>query len=537
MSKQQETITNVDAVVVGAGFTGLYALYRLREMGLKVQGFEAGSDVGGTWYWNRYPGARTDSTCTVYQYWFSDELLDEWNWEERFPSQAETERYLNFVADKFDLRKSFQFSSRVTAASFDERTQRWLVTIEDGTKLQSQFLLMGTGGLTEPVYPDIPGVGDFEGESFHTSRWPREKADFSGKRVGIIGTAATGIQVIQTIASEVSELTVFQRTPNYTIPMQNFKLDDEMRQKYRQEMPLIKQKVHETFTGHDYGTDPRPFSEVPEAERREIMERLWADGTLAYWAGSFAELFTDEAVNEEFSKFAREKIRARIKDPALAEKLLPTDHGFGTRRVPLETNYYEAFNRDNVTLVDVNETSIESITHTGIKTSAQEHQFDVLIYATGFEVGTGALTRIDIRGSDGTSLKECWAKDAETFMGMQVHGYPNMFTVMAPMSPGAAYCNVPTCSQQQVEWITDCIDHVRKQRQQSIEPTREAQNQWVAHHDEVGAVMLAHKTRSWHVTTTSDGRTRPVAYAGGAHVYKQRCDEIKIQGYPEFNLS
>ena len=536
MSNTQDTITSVDAVVVGAGFTGLYALYRLREMGFSVQGFEAGTGVGGTWYWNRYPGARTDSTCTVYQYWFSDELLDEWDWNERFPSQAETERYLNFVAEKFDLAKHFQFSARVTAASFNEQTQRWLVTVEDGTQFESQFLVMGTGGLTEPVYPDIPGVGEFAGQSFHTSRWPHEKVDFSGKRVGVIGTAATGIQVIQTIASEVSHLTVFQRTPNYTIPMRNFQLDDEMRRKYREEMPSIKQKVLETFSGHDYGVDPREFSEVPVEERLEIMERLWDDGTLAYWAGSFSEVFTDEAVNEEFSKFAREKIRARINDPEIAEKLLPKDHGFGTRRVPLETNYYEAFNRDNVTLVDVNDTPIEAITKSGIKTSEEEYKFDVLIYATGFEVGTGALTRIDIRGRDGTSLKDRWAQDAETFMGLQVHGYPNMFTVMAPMSPGAAYCNVPTCSQQQVEWITDCIDHLREQKQQSIEPTLKAQDAWVAHHDEVGSAMLAHKTRSWHVTTTSDGRTRPVAYAGGAQVYKQRCDEIKAQGYPDFEV-
>lgn len=537
MSKKSPSISSVDAVVIGAGFTGLYALHRLREMGLSVQGFEAGSDVGGTWYWNRYPGARTDSTCTVYQYWFSEELLDQWDWHERFPSQAETERYLNFVADKFDLRKSFQFNSRVTAANFNEQTQRWLIEVEDGTQLEAQFLLMGTGGLTEPVYPEIPGIADFKGESFHTSRWPHEKVDFKGKRVGVIGTAATGIQVIQTIASEVEHLTVFQRTPNYSIPMRNFKLDDEMRKKYRDEMPNTIKKINETFSGHDYGVDPREFAKVPADERREIMERLWADGTLAYWAGSFAEVFTDETVNEEYSKFAREKIRARINDPVLAEKLVPTDHGFGTRRVPLETNYYEAFNRDNVDLVDVNETPITGVTQSGIKTGTDEYEFDVIIYATGFEVGTGALTRIDIRGRDGTSLKERWAKETETFMGLQVHGYPNMFTVMAPMSPGAAYCNVPTCSQQQVEWITDCIDHVRKQGQQSIEPTRKAQDEWVAHHDEVGSVMLAHKTRSWHVTKTADGRTRPVAYAGGAHIYKQRCDEIKEQGYPDFNVA
>ncbi|MEM7466934.1 MAG: NAD(P)/FAD-dependent oxidoreductase [Pseudomonadota bacterium] len=536
MSSKQNAIQNVDAVVIGAGFTGLYAAYRLREMGLSVQGFEAGTGIGGTWYWNRYPGARTDSTCTVYQYWFSDELIDEWDWNERFPSQAETERYLNFVADKFDLRKSFQFSARVTAASFDEQTQRWLVSIEDGTQLETQFLVMGTGGLTEPVYPNIPGIEDFEGESFHTSRWPREEVDFSGKRVGVIGTAATGIQVIQTIASKVEHLTVFQRTPNYTIPMRNFQLDDETRKKYREQMPSIKAKVAETFSGHDYGTDPRAFAAVPADERDAIMERLWEDGTLAYWAGSFSEVFTDEEVNEYFSEFAREKIKARINDPAIAEKLLPRDHGFGTRRVPLETNYYEAFNRDNVTLVDVNETPIKSITKSGIKTDGAEFEFDVLIFATGFEVGTGALTRIDIRGRNGTSLKERWAQETETFMGLQVHGYPNMFTVMAPMSPGAAYCNVPTCSQQQVEWITDCINHVREQANQSIEPTQKAQDAWVAHHDEVGSVMLAHKTRSWHMTKTADGRTRPVAYAGGAQVYKQRCDEITAQGYPEFDI-
>ncbi|MEM7465321.1 MAG: NAD(P)/FAD-dependent oxidoreductase [Pseudomonadota bacterium] len=537
MSDSNQSVQTVDAVIVGAGFTGLYALYRLRELGFSVQGIEAATGVGGTWYWNRYPGARTDSPSYVYQFWFSEEILNEWDWSERYPAQQETERYLNFVADKLALRKDYQFSTRVTAADFNEETERWLVTLDNGNQLDAQYMVMGTGGLTEPVFPDIEGVHDFGGEYFHTARWPEEEPDFSNKRVGIIGTGATGIQVIQTIAPNTKDLTVFQRTPNYTIPMRNPKWDDKIREAYRAKYPEIRETIKSTFAGFDFDFSARPYDDFTPQERLEKMEEWWADGSFAIWVGSFAEVFADEEANNVFSKFAQEKIRARINDPKVAEKLVPTEYGFGTRRVPLETNYYEAYNQDNVHLIDTNDTPIERITAEGVVTSDGLVELDVLILATGFEVGTGALTRIDIRGRGGKLLKDTWDEEVRTFLGMQVHGYPNMFMAMAPMSPSAAYCNVPTCSQQQVEWITDCIAYIRDQDRLSIEPTLEAQDGWVAHHDEISDGTLARKTRSWHVTHNANGKPRTLAYAGGQNNYRARCEEIKAGGYSEFAIA
>jgi len=521
-----------DTIIVGAGFTGLYALYKLREQGQRVTAIEAGSGVGGTWYWNRYPGARTDSQSYVYQFWFSDELLAEWDWSERFPAQQETERYLNFVADKFELRKDIQFETRVTAADFDEDTQRWVVTTDNGETLTAQFVIMGTGGLTETVLPNIPGIDSFGGESHHTARWPEDGVDFSGKRVGIIGTGATGIQVIQTIAKEVGHLTVFQRTPNYTIPMRNPKFDDKMRADLRAQYPEMKHRVHDTFAGFDYDFDEREFASISPEERRARLEELWADGCLSFWVGSFGEMFVDETVNQEVTDFVREKIRARIDDPQVADKLVPSEYGFGTRRVPLENKYYEAFNQANVDLVDTNTAPIECVTEAGIKTSEGEIPLDIIIYATGFDAGTGALTRIDIRGRDAQLLKDTWRDEVRTFMGLQVHGYPNMFTTMAPMSPAAAYCNVPTCIQQQVDWIADCMTFVQAQSGDSIEPSLAAQDAWVAHHDEVGNATLAIKTKSWHVRRDADGnQQRLLAYAGGVNAYRKLCDAVKANGY------
>ena len=532
MNESQSSIAYFDTIVVGAGFSGLYALYKLREKGMNVCVLEAGTGVGGTWYWNRYPGARTDSQSYVYQYWFSDELLDEWNWSERFPAQAETERYLNFVADKFDLRKDIKLSTRVNAADFDEASQRWLVTTEGGDKLSAQFLVMGTGGLTESVLPNIPGIDTFKGESHHTAQWPQAEVDFTDKRVGIIGTGATGIQVVQTIAGQVGHLTVFQRTPNYTIPMRNPKYDDDIRAELRSRYPEMKHQVNDTFAGFDYGFEEREFSSCTPAERRARYEELWADGSLSFWVGSFGEMFVDEEANQEVTAFVREKIRARINNPRLADKLVPSEHGFGTRRVPLETKYYEVFNQDNVELVDTNETPIECVTEAGIRTSEGEIPLDIIIYATGFDAGTGALTRIDVRGRDGKLLKDTWDQEVRTFMGLQIHGYPNMFTTMAPMSPAAAYCNVPTCVQQQVDWISECMTFVRAQSGDSIEPTLAAQDAWVAHHDEIGSATLAMKTRSWHVRRDTEGnQQRVLAYAGGVDAYKKLCDEVTAGGY------
>ena len=538
MDDRAEKQANFDVIVVGAGFSGLYAIYQLRARGLKVRALEMGENVGGTWYWNRYPGARTDSTTNVYQYWFSDELLAEWKWSERFASQAETERYLNYVADKFDLRREIQFGTQVTAADFDEVAHRWTVTTDAGERFTAQFLVMGTGGLTEIVLPDFPGIDSFAGEWYHTARWPKETVDFAGKRVGVFGTGATGIQVIQTIASEVGHLTVFQRTPTYTIPMKNPKLDDAMRAQLRARYPNLKERVHTTFSGAEFTFDERSFFDLEENERRAHMEALWEDGSLAYWVGSFREVFTDERASEAFSEFARERIRARIDDPAAAAKLVPTSYGFGTRRVPLEQGYYEAYNRGNVELVDLRETPVTCVTPRGVQTPAGEHELDMIIYATGFDAGTGALTHIDIRGRDGVVLRDVWADGIRNFMGLQVHGFPNMFMTMAPLSPAAAFCNVPTCIQQQIDWIADCIDFVRSQAQQAIEPSAEAEAGWVAHHEEIADTILVSKANSWYMGSNIEGKRRGLlAYAGGVDMYRQRCDEVKERGYQEFELA
>ena len=536
MSNVQQAPKQVDAVVVGAGFAGMYSLYKLREQGLKVQVYEAGTGVGGTWYWNRYPGARVDSQAYIYQYWFSKELLAEWDWSERFPAQDETERYLNHVADRFDLRKDIQFKTRVTAAAYDEASQRWTITTDDGQSVSAQYFIMGTGGLSVPMLPALPGIENFKGRIVHTAQWPREGVDLKGKRVGIIGTGATGIQVIQTIASEVGHLTVFQRTPNYTIPMRNPKYDDAARAELRAQYPMLKERVQRTFAGFDYDFEDRNFFDVDPAERQRILQRLWDDGSLNFWIGGFREVFFDEKVNAEFSDFVRQRIRERIKDPKVADKLVPQDYGFGTRRVPLETKYYEAFNRDNVLLVDTKATPMEEVTEKGIRTAAGLHELDILICATGFDAGTGALTKVDIRGRDGVLLRDAWAQDGvRTTMGLQVHGYPNLFMTMAPFSPAAAFCNVPTCLQQQVDWIADCIGFVRDQGRHSIEPSAEAEAKWVAHHDELANLTLVPKTNSWYMGSNVKGKPRRLlAYAGGVGTYRAKCDEVKASGYEGF---
>ena len=536
MSQATQAPKAVDAVVVGAGFAGMYALHKLRDQGLQVQVFEAGTGVGGTWYWNRYPGARVDSQAYIYQYWFSEDLLNEWNWSERFPAQAETERYLNHVADKFDLRRDIQFKTRVTGASYDESTQRWTVATDDGQTVSAQFLIMGTGGLSVPLVPPFPGAERFKGRIIHTAQWPKEGLDLKGKRVGVIGTAATGIQVIQTIAGEVGHLTVFQRTANYTIPMRNPKYDDAARAELRAQYPALKQRVQGTFAGFDFDFDSRDFLTLSPEERHSRMQELWDDGSLSFWIGSFQGVFFDEKVNAEFSEFVRQRIRARINDPQVAEMLVPADHGFGTRRVPLETKYYEAFNRDNVKLVDIRATPIECLTEVGIKTSAGLHELDILIFATGFDAGTGALTKADIRGRDGVLLRDTWEADGvRTTMGLQVHGYPNLFMTMAPFSPAAAFCNVPTCVQQQVDWISECIQFVRDQGRRSIEPSAEAEAKWVAHHDELANMMLISKTNSWYMGSNVVGKPRRLlAYVGGVANYRQACDDVKARGYEGF---
>jgi len=542
MSETNAAVQTVDAVVIGAGFSGLYQLYRLREQGLKVRVFDTASGVGGTWYWNCYPGARTDSPSHVYQYWFSDELLAEWDWKERFPAQPETERYLNRMADKFDLRGDITLNTRVTSAIWNEAEARWRVSTEsnDGTRetVSAQFLITCTGPVSAPVVPPFPGHESFKGPIVHTARWPKEGIDLRGRRVGIVGTGATGIQVIQTIAPDVAELTVFQRTPNYAIPMRNPKYDDADRAAMRARYPETRKIVWDTFVGFDVDADPRAYADVTPEERRATLERLWADGSLNFWLSGFRESFFDQAINDELSDFVRDKIRVRIKDPKIAAKLLPSDHGFGTKRVPLENGYFEVYNRANVKLVDIRETPIERITETGLKTSTEEYAFDVLILATGFDASTGTLTRIDIRGRDGLSLKEHWGRDIRTAMGLQVHGFPNLFTTSAPFAPAAAFCNAPTCLQQQVDWISDCIRYVRAQPgAKTVEATREFEAKWIAHHDEIANMTLISKTKSWYTGGNIEGKQHRVLGYLGVGNYRAACEDVKAKDYEGFEIA
>lgn len=526
----------LDAVVIGAGVAGLYQLYRVREQGLAVRAFDAAPSVGGTWYWNRYPGARFDSESYIYQYLFSEELYKGWSWSERFPGQPEIERWLNYVADRLDLRKDIQFGTTIVSAHFNDATQRWLVTTDRGDVVDTQFLISCCGMLSAP-HVSFPGQATFRGELFHTARWPAQPIDFAGKRVGIVGNGATGIQVIQTIAGEVGHLKVFVRTPQYIIPMKNPKYSAADADAYKSKFKHFVERLPHTFTGFEYDFEHAWAALAPE-QRREVIEDCWNDGSLKLWISSFAELFFDEAVNAEISEFVREKMRERLKDPKLCDLLIPQDYGFGTHRVPLEQNFLEAFHRPNVEIVSVKSNPIECVTREGIQLAdGTVHELDMIVLATGFDAGSGALMRIDIRGRGGRSLKDEWSRDIRTTMGLQIHGYPNLFTTAVPLAPSAALCNMTTCLQQQVEWIDGCIRHVRAKSLAAVEPTEETQDAWVAHHDEVANATLIAKTNSWYLGSNVKGKPRRVlSYCGGVGAYRQKCDEVAASGYQGFAM-
>ena len=528
--------THVDAVVIGAGVAGLYQVYRLREHGFTVQGFETGSGVGGTWYWNRYPGARFDSEAEIYQYWFSEAMYKNWQPSERYPAQPETERWLNYVADKADLRKHYRFETRITAARYDEGRGLWTVTTDRGDSVEARFLVSCTGMLSAPLTSVFPGQESFKGRVIHTARWPKERVDFVGQRVGIVGTGATGIQVIQTIAPQVGHLKVFLRTPQYIIPMRNPKYSPADWAKQGARFEEIKHRVQRTFSGFEYDFSNGAWADLTPAQRTEVLEKLWADGSLALWLASFSEMFFDPKVSEAISEFVRGKMRERLKDPVLCEKLIPSDYGFGTHRVPLESNYLEVYHQPNVELVDVRDAPIERIVPEGVQTAdGTIHEIDILILATGFDAGSGALTRIDIRGRGGRSLKDEWAQEIRTTMGLQVHGYPNLFTTGAPLAPSAALCNMTTCLQQQVDWITGCLLAMRDKGQRVIEPSRELQDAWVAHHDETANATLVVKTDSWYMGSNVPGKPRRLlSYIGGVGNYRSRCEEVAASGYAGF---
>ena len=533
-----DTTVDVDAVVIGAGVSGLYQLYKLRQLGLKVRGFETGSGVGGTWYWNRYPGARFDSESYTYGYSFSQELLDEWDWAERFASQPETERYLNHVADKFDLRRDIQFKSRVTAAHYREETRSWDVILEDGRRYRTRLLITAIGVLSAPTMPRIAGVDTFLGQSCHTHYWPKEPVTFAGKRVAVIGTGASAVQTIPEVAKTAGHLTVFQRTPNWCAPLHNGKIGEEEMCGIRARYPEIFARCNDTPGCFIHAPDPRATHEVTQQEREAYWERLYGEPGFGIWHGNFRDILVDRRANALISDFIARKIRERVRDPAVAEKLIPKHHGFGTRRVPLETRYYEVYNQPNVELVDINETPIERITPTGIKTSDAEYEFDLIIYATGFDAITGSFDRIDIRGIEGRRLKDEWRDGPQTFLGILVEGFPNMLMVMGPH---AGLGNFPRAAEYSVEWVTGLVRFARDRGLTRIEATPAGVAQWTDHVRGLGEGLLMNEIDSWMtgVNHNVEGKqTRKIMrYTGGHPTFRAHCDAVAADGYRELTLA
>ncbi len=527
-----KTALDFDAVVIGAGVSGLYQLYKLRELGLKVRVFEAGTGVGGTWYWNRYPGARFDSESWTYGYSFSRDLLDEWDWEEHFAAQPETERYLNYVADKFELRRDIQFKSRVTAAHYQEDTRSWNVILEDGGRYTTRLLVTAIGVLSAATMPTIPGVETFRGQSCHTHYWPKEPVRFEGKRVAVIGTGATGVQTITEVAKTAGHLTVFQRTPQWSAPLHNAKIGKEEMNRIRANYPEIFARCQETYGCFIHATDPRTTYEVTREEREAFWEKLYGEPGFGIWMGNFRDILVDREANKLISDFLARKIRQRVKDPAVAEKLIPKNHGFGTRRVPLESGYFEVYNQPNVTLVDITETPIERITPTGIKTSDAEYEFDIIIYATGFDAITGAFDRIDISGVDGASLKDKWKDGPQTFLGILVDGFPNMLMVMGPH---AGLGNFPRAAEYSADWATGLIRFARDRGLTRIEATAAGAAAWTDHVIATSEGLLFTEVDSWMtgINRNVEGKQvrRIMRYSGGHPAFREHCEAVVADEY------
>ena len=523
----------LDAAVIGAGVAGLYQVHQLRKLGLNVKGFDTATGVGGTWYWNRYPGAKFDSECYIYQYLFDEDLYKDWSWSERFPGQPEIERWMNYVADRLDLRKDFQFGTTIRTAHFNEANGRWTLITDTGLTIDTQYVIACCGMLSAPLEHMFKGQETFNGRLFHTGRWPKDPIDFAHKRVGVVGIGATGIQVIQTIADKVGHLKVFIRTPQYVNPMANPSYGPAEVAAYKARFQELKETLPHTFSGFEFSWPEGAWTALTPAERRQRLEDNWRYGSLKMWLATCPEMFMDEAVSEEVSEFVREKMRERLRDPKLCEMLIPTDYGFGTHRVPLESQYLEIYHRPNVDAVSVKDNPIDCVVPAGLKlTDGTVHELDILILATGFDAGSGALTRIDIRGRGGRSLKEDWGRDIRTAYGLMVHGYPNLFTTGAPLAPSAALCNMTTCLQQQTEWITACIERMRAKGVTLVEASRELEDAWVSHHDEIANATLVTKTHSWYMGSNVEGKPRRLlSYIGGVGQYRQKCEEVAAADY------
>jgi cyclohexanone monooxygenase len=525
----------VDVVVVGAGVAGMYMIHKLRSVNLTTRCFEAGTDVGGTWYWNRYPGARCDVESIDYSYSFDPDLEQEWDWGERYATQPEILRYLMYVADRYDLRCSITFSTRVTSAEFDEQAGRWLVRTDSGEAWSARFCVFATGSLSAATVPDIPGLDEFTGRWYHTGLWPHEEVGFTGHRVGIIGTGSSGIQSTPVIARQAAHLHVFQRSPNFSIPANNRPHTPESRAAYKATYAERRRKSRESGGGSPREPYPKNTLEVPAEERRTIYEKQWEFGGVQF-SKTFPDQLKDKAANDEAVAFFTKKVRAMIDDPAIADLLIPTNHPIGTKRICTDTDYYRTFNRDNVTLVDIRSAPIERITPTGIRTAAAEYQLDDLVFATGFDAMTGALAEIDIRGRGGLALRTAWSAGPKTYLGLTVAGFPNMFIITGPGSP-SVLANMILAAEHHVEWIADAIIHLDKSGRTAIEARKQAQDRWVEYCNELADQTLFPSANSWYLGANIPGKPRVfMPFIGGLGVYRRICAEVAADGYRGFDL-
>ena len=532
------TTRRFDAVIVGAGFSGLYQLHLLRDrLGLSVRVLEAAGGIGGTWYWNRYPGARCDSESHYYCYSFSRELQEGWQWSERYPEHPEIRRYLNYVADRLDLRPDIQLDTKVTRADFDDERNQWIVETDGGERFEATWLVTAVGCLSTANVPAIAGLEDFGGDWYHTGHWPHDGVNLAGKRVGLIGTGSTGIQAAPVIAEQAAWLTVFQRTANYSVPARNRPLDMATQDWIASHRDEIWRQARRTTNGHPFDIPERSALDVPAEERAAAYEKAWQHGGLRFRA-TFKDLLTSREANETASGFIREKIRSIVKDPRTAEALTPRDHLYATKRPPIDTNYFETFNRDNVALVDLEADPIERIVEEGIRTKAATHRLDVIVFATGFDALTGPLFGLNLHGSGGVALKDVWADGPRTYLGLQTPGFPNLFTITGPGSP-SVLTNMPVAIEQHAEWIAECIGHLREVGASRIEPTFEATRKWVAHVNEAAeATLLPMASSSWYLGANVPGKPKVfMPYAGGLARYRQICADVAANRYEGFAIS
>ena len=539
MATPSKASDGLDVIVIGAGVAGVYAIHKLRELGLKAKAFEKGSDVGGTWYWNRYPGCRCDVESLEYSFSFSPELDQEWKWRERYGNQGEILEYVQHVADRFDLRKDIQFNTTITSATFDEKANRWTVTTDKGETISAPYCIMATGNLSTPRKPDIKGVDSFKGKTYHTGLWPHGGVDFTGLRVGIVGTGSSGVQSIPHIASQARQLFVFQRTANFSLPAQNGPMDPVKEATHKAEYPERRAgAVHTPFAIAGYPPPTKSALDASAEERNATYERKWQEGGSISFLYSYTDLLTNKAANDTASDFVRNKIRSIVKDQETAEALCPNDHPIGTKRLILDTNYYQTYNLPHVKLVNIRKNPIAEITEWGIKTAdGQSFELDAIVFATGFDAMTGAMREIDIKGKDGVLIRDKRKDGPQTYLGVMVSGFPNMFMVTGPQSPGVKSQMIFAC-QQHVDFIGDIIKYAQGRQQRRIEATRMAEMAWVQHNNEVADSTLYPLANSWYMSANIPGKPRIfMPYVGGVTNYVKKCNEVAEKGYEGFEMS